>query len=91
MLRDISDLRKSYQKNSLTEKDLPLNPFSLFDRWFKEVKSNSGNSEVNAMTLSTIDKSGFPTLARIFGTKSQSLKESVFLLKVDSSSAPPSI
>ena len=30
-------------------------------------------------------------LAKIFGTKSQSLKDSVFLFKVDSSSAPPSI
>ena len=38
-----------------------------------------------------VDRSGFPTLAKIFGTKSQSLNESVFLLKVDSSSAPPSI
>ena len=38
-----------------------------------------------------VDKSGLPTLARILGTKSQSLKDSVFLLNVDSSSAPPSI
>ena len=38
-----------------------------------------------------VDKSGFPTLARILGTKSHSLNDSVFLLKVDSSSEPPSI
>ena len=38
-----------------------------------------------------VDRSGFPTLARTLGTKSQSLKESVFLLKVDSSSDPPSM
>ena len=38
-----------------------------------------------------VDRSGLPTLASILGTKSQSLKDSVFLLKVDSSSAPPSI
>lgn len=83
MLRDISDLRKSYQKNSLTEKDLPLNPFSLFDRWFKEVKSNSGNSEVNAMTLSTIDKSGFPK-GRIVLLKYYSIDGFIFFTNYNS-------
>ena len=38
-----------------------------------------------------VDKSGTPTLARILGNKSQSLKDSVFLLNVTSSSAPPSM
>ena len=38
-----------------------------------------------------VDKSGLPTLAKTFGTKSQSSKEDVFLLKVTSSSAPPSM
>lgn len=83
MLRDISDLRKSYQKNSLTEKDLPLNPFSLFDRWFKEVKSNSDNSEVNAMTLSTIDKSGFPK-GRIVLLKYYSIDGFIFFTNYNS-------
>ncbi len=83
MLRDISDLRKSYQKNSLKEKDLPLNPFSLFDRWFKEVKSNSGNSEVNAMTLSTIDKSGFPK-GRIVLLKYYSIDGFIFFTNYNS-------
>ena len=83
MLRDISDLRKSYQKNSLTEKDLPLNPFSLFDRWFKEVKSNSGNLEVNAMTLSTIDKSGFPK-GRIVLLKYYSIDGFIFFTNYNS-------
>ena len=38
-----------------------------------------------------VDKSGLPTLAKMFGTKSHSLKDSVFLLRVVSSSDPPSI
>ena len=38
-----------------------------------------------------VDKSGSPTLFSIFGTKSQLSKASEFLLKVISSSAPPSI
>ena len=60
MLRDISNLRKSYSKNSLTEKDLPKDPFLLFDNWFKEVSSINNKSETNAMTLSTIYPSGYP-------------------------------
>ena len=38
-----------------------------------------------------VDKSGLQTFAKVFGTKSQSSNEAVFLLKVDSSSAPPSM
>ena len=59
MLRDISNLRKSYSKNSLIDKDLPEDPFFLFDIWFKEVSSKNSKSEVNAMTLSTIGLSGY--------------------------------
>ena len=60
MLRDISNFRKSYSKNSLIDKDLPKDPFFLFDIWFKEVSSKNSRSEVNAMTLSTIGSSGYP-------------------------------
>ena len=38
-----------------------------------------------------VDKSGLPTFASTFGTKSQLLNESVFLFNVISSSAPPSM
>jgi len=64
MLRDISNLRKSYTQNSLEEVNLPSSPFLLFDNWFNEVKSTNSKSEVNAMTLSTIDANGYPN-ARI--------------------------
>ena len=64
MLRDISNLRKSYTQNSLDEVNLPSSPFILFDNWFNEVKSTNSKSEVNAMTLSTIDSNGYPN-ARI--------------------------
>ena len=60
MIRDISNFRKSYSKDSLQVKNLPKDPFLLFDKWFKEVSLNKDKSEVNAMTLSTIDLSGFP-------------------------------
>lgn len=60
MIRDVSNLRKSYSKKSLIESDLPDDPFNLFDKWFKEEKQNNLKSEVNAMTLSTIDTAGYP-------------------------------
>ena len=60
MQRDISNLRKSYSKNSLIEKNMPKDPFILFDNWFKEVSSINNKSEINAMTLSTISPSGYP-------------------------------
>ncbi|KAJ1536469.1 hypothetical protein HK096_010519, partial [Nowakowskiella sp. JEL0078] len=53
-LLDISSLRKSYQSDSLSEPDLPTIPFSLFQTWFSEQKSNPDfNLEPNAMTLAT--------------------------------------
>ena len=38
-----------------------------------------------------VDRSGLPTLASTLGTRSQSSKDFVFLLRVISSSAPPSM
>ena len=55
MLRDISNLRKSYTRNSLDEVNLPSSPFILFDNWFNEVKSTNSKSEVNACLLYTSD------------------------------------
>ena len=78
MIRDISNLRKSYTKNSLEEINLPSNPFLLFDNWFKEVKSANSESEVNAMTLSTIDSDGYPD-ARIVLLKYYSIEGFIFL------------
>ena len=64
MIRDVSNLRKTYTKNFLDERDLPDQPLTLFDKWFKEAVSNKSKNEINAMTLSTIDKFGYPN-ARI--------------------------
>ena len=49
------------------------------------------NWDINFFPKIVVDRSGFPTLAKILGTKSQSSKEAVFLFRVISSSAPPSI
>ena len=83
MIRDISNLRKSYTQNSLEEINVPSNPFSLFDNWFKEVKSANSESEVNAMTLSTIDSDGFPD-ARIVLLKYYSSEGFIFFTNYNS-------
>ena len=86
MLRDISNLRKSYSKNSLTDKELPKDPFFLFDNWFKEVSSKNSKSEINAMTLSTIGLSGYPN-GRIVLLKYYSPDGFVFFTNYNSNKA----
>lgn len=61
MNSDLSNYRKSYEKDSLLEKNLPLNPIELFSKWFDEVDKSFKDMEVNAMTLSTVGIDGFPS------------------------------
>ncbi|MBC5864079.1 pyridoxamine 5'-phosphate oxidase [Flavobacterium turcicum] len=59
-MNDLSNYRKSYDKNELLESTIPTNPMELFDLWFREVEDAGGEFEVNAMTVATIGKDGFP-------------------------------
>ncbi|MEY2691877.1 MAG: hypothetical protein RIT03_267 [Bacteroidota bacterium] len=59
-MKDLSNYRKSYEKSSLLEKDIPTDPINLFHRWFHEVQDFGGIDEVNAMTVSTHGLDGFP-------------------------------
>ena len=56
MIRDISNLRKSYSKNSIVENDLPKDPFFLFDTWFKQVSSKNKKLEVSFFNLKNFKK-----------------------------------
>lgn len=58
-MKDLSDYRKSYEKNELIEMNLPEDPISLFQKWFYEVDESSEH-ETNAMTVSTFGLDGFP-------------------------------
>ena len=58
MVRDFGHLRKNYEANVLDETILPNSPIDLFNQWFDEVTQSGGVTEVNAMTLSTIDDTG---------------------------------
>lgn len=59
-MKDLSNYRRSYEKSELTEQNLPEDPITLFKAWFHEAEEFGGSSEVNAMTVSTIGKDGFP-------------------------------
>ena len=83
MIRDVSNLRKTYTKNFLDERDLPDQPLTLFDKWFKETVSNKSKNEINAMTLSTIDKFGYPN-ARIVLLKYYSSDGFIFFTNYNS-------
>jgi pyridoxamine 5'-phosphate oxidase len=59
----ISDIRKEYMRESLSEGDVELNPLLQFGRWWKEALG-AEIEEVNAMTLATASADGKPS-ARI--------------------------
>lgn len=52
--------RRSYEKSSLEEKDLTDDPISQFKKWINEAETSGTVLEVNAMTLTTIDETGYP-------------------------------
>ena len=60
MEKDLSNYRKSYQKNKLLLKDVPKNPMELFQKWFYQVDEFFTEDETNAMTISTIGLDGYP-------------------------------
>lgn len=68
-MNDLSNYRKSYEKQVLLESDVDSNPLMQFRQWFCEVEDFGGVEEVNAMTVSSLGLDGFPK-ARIVLLKS---------------------
>ena len=60
MSKDLSNYRKSYEKQELLESNCPENPIELFQKWFLNADQSEMVEETNAMTISTIGKDGFP-------------------------------
>ena len=60
MEKDLSNYRRSYEKQELLKKDVPDNPMELFQKWFYEVDSSANQDEANAMTLTTFGLDGYP-------------------------------
>ena len=60
MEKDLSNYRKSYEKQELIEDNISDNPMELFQKWFHEVDTHFDIDEANAMTISTIGLDGYP-------------------------------
>ncbi len=60
MEKDLSNHRKTYQKDELLEKNTPDNPIELFRDWFIEADESENIHEANAMNVATIGLDSFP-------------------------------
>ncbi len=60
MNTDLSNYRKSYEKEQLLESNIGDNPMELFQKWFYEVDTHFDIEETNAMTIATIGLDGYP-------------------------------
>jgi pyridoxamine 5'-phosphate oxidase len=60
MSKDLSNYRKSYEKQELLEQHCPKNPMELFQTWFTSADESGTIEETNAMNISTIGADGFP-------------------------------
>lgn len=60
MSKDLSNYRKSYEKEELLEANCPENPMELFQKWFHNADASETVEETNAMTVSTIGEDGYP-------------------------------
>ncbi len=60
MPQDLSNHRKTYQKQELLESTCPENPLELFRNWFINADESDTVHEANAMTISSIGLDGFP-------------------------------
>ncbi|MCI2230148.1 pyridoxamine 5'-phosphate oxidase [Polaribacter sp. MSW13] len=60
MSKDLSNYRKSYEKQELLESTCPENPMELFQKWFINADESEIVDETNAMTVSSIGLDGFP-------------------------------
>jgi len=59
-MENLSDSRKVYEKAQLLENQIKENPMEQFRDWFTEAKEHSTVSEVNAMSISTLEQDGCP-------------------------------
>ena len=60
MAHDLSNHRKSYEKQELLESNCPENPIELFQQWFLNADASDLIHEANAMTVGSIGLDGFP-------------------------------
>ena len=83
MSKDLSNYRDKYLKGELIEKNLPKDPFDLFDNWFEDLEKFGNERENNAMSLSTVNNKNVPT-TRVVLLKQFSKNGFVFYSNYDS-------
>jgi pyridoxamine 5'-phosphate oxidase len=57
---DLAALRRDYQQRGLDLDDAALDPFTQFERWFREIEAAGVIEEPNAVVLATADAGGRP-------------------------------
>ena len=83
MSKDLSNYRKSYEKQELLESNCPENPLELFQKWFLNADLSDTVEETNAVSLSTIGKDGYPK-SRIVLLKKYTQKGFIFYTNYNS-------
>ena len=61
---DLTDLRRDYAQESLTERDVDPDPIRQFEKWFEQAL-RAGMVEPNAMTVATSTRDGHPSARMI--------------------------
>jgi pyridoxamine 5'-phosphate oxidase len=61
---DLTDLRRDYARESLTERDVDPDPIRQFEKWFEQALQ-AGMIEPNAMTVATSTRDGHPSARMI--------------------------
>jgi len=80
---NFSGIRREYRKMYLSEEEIDRDPFRQFHLWFRQA-SDAGIEDVSAMSLSTINFSGFPS-SRMVLLKDFDEKGFTFFTNYDSS------
>ena len=82
-MKELHDYRKSYQKGTLDESDLPNHWFELFTDWFEQADQSDQIEEANAMHISTLGLDEYPK-SRVVLLKSFSAQSLIFFTNYQS-------
>lgn len=80
---DLGHLRKSYEKDALSDTFQKTNPMELFSKWFADANAHPDIEEANAMSLSTLGEDGYPK-ARVVLLKQYDAEGFVFYTNYNS-------
>lgn len=82
-MENLYDKRKSYELSQLLESDTAAEAMIQFGKWYHEAEAGADNSEVNAMSVSTMEADGCPR-TRMVLLKSYSEEGLVFYTNYES-------